>query len=106
QEDAPRFLTRVNRHGTPWMALLFTSGLIQVFLVITMFSDDALTSMLELCSSLSLIPYFLTALYAVQFGIPRWSRGAHGGVEPPRVHPGAFEQDVPLVDDADPDRRG
>lgn len=83
QEDAPRFLTRVNRHGTPWMALLFTSGLIQVFLVVTMFSDDALTSMLELCSSLSLIPYFLTALYAVQFGIPRWSRGAHGGVEPP-----------------------
>lgn len=82
QEDAPRFLTRVNRHGTPWMALLFTSGLIQVFLVITMFSDDALTSMLELCSSLSLIPYFLSALYAVQFGIPRWSRRAHGGVEP------------------------
>lgn len=78
QEDAPRFLTVVNRHGTPWMALLFTSGLIQVFLVITMFSDDALTSMLELCSSLSLIPYFLTALYAVQFGVPRWSRGAHG----------------------------
>ncbi|PYY63223.1 arginine-ornithine antiporter [Curtobacterium sp. MCSS17_011] len=82
QEDAPRFLTRVNRHGTPWMALLFTSGLIQVFLVITMFSDDALTSMLELCSSLSLIPYFLSALYAVQFGIPRWSRRAHGGTEP------------------------
>jgi arginine:ornithine antiporter/lysine permease len=83
QQDAPRFLTRVNRHGTPWMALLFTSGLIQVFLVITMFSDDALTSMLELCSSLSLIPYFLTALYAVQFGVPRWSRSAHGGLEPP-----------------------
>ncbi|MDP4332748.1 basic amino acid/polyamine antiporter [Curtobacterium sp. A7_M15] len=85
QEDAPRFLTVVNRHGTPWMALLFTSGLIQVFLVITMFSDDALTSMLELCSSLSLIPYFLTALYAVQFGIPRWSRSAHGGTAPPGV---------------------
>ncbi|MGN8048493.1 basic amino acid/polyamine antiporter [Curtobacterium sp. 22159] len=82
QEDAPRFLTVVNRHGTPWMALLFTSGLIQVFLVITMFSDDALTSMLELCSSLSLIPYFLTALYAVQFGVPRWSRGAHGDAPP------------------------
>jgi arginine:ornithine antiporter/lysine permease len=82
QEDAPRFLTKVNRHGTPWMALLFTSGLIQVFLIITMFSDDALTSMLELCSSLSLIPYFLSALYAVQFGIPRWSRGAHDEVAP------------------------
>ena len=77
QQDAPRFLTRVNRHGTPWVALTFTSGLIQVFLVITMFSDDALTSMLELCSSLSLIPYFLTALYAVQYGSRRWSARAH-----------------------------
>lgn len=92
QEDAPRFLTRVNRHGTPWMALTFTSGLIQVFLVITMFSEDALTSMLELCSSLSLIPYFLTALYAVQYGIPRWARRAHRDVDPSLVPSGGLSR--------------
>jgi len=45
-----------------------TSILIQVALLITLFSSDAFTFMLKLCSSLSLIPYLLAAAYALKPG--------------------------------------
>jgi arginine:ornithine antiporter / lysine permease len=57
-DDMPRFLRRVNRAGTPIAALIMTTLLIQAFLVLTLTSDDALNFMLDLCTSLALIPYF------------------------------------------------
>jgi arginine:ornithine antiporter/lysine permease len=74
--DAPRFLAKVNARGVSSNALVFTSALIQVFLVVTLFSDDAFTFMLELCSSLSIIPYLLTAGYALKLA---FGRDRHGG---------------------------
>jgi arginine:ornithine antiporter/lysine permease len=68
-DDMPRFLKRENRHGAPVSALLMTSGLITAVLVVTLFSDDAFTFTLKLCSSLSLIPYLLAAAYALQIGV-------------------------------------
>jgi arginine:ornithine antiporter/lysine permease len=38
---------------------------VQVVLVATLFSDDAFTFALSLCSHLSLIPYFLSAAFAL-----------------------------------------
>ena len=38
------------------MALIMTTTLIQIFLVITLTSDDALNFMLDLCTSLALVP--------------------------------------------------
>jgi arginine:ornithine antiporter/lysine permease len=61
--DMPRFLRRLNKAGTPIVALVMTTLLIQVFLLITLTSDDALNFMLDLCTSLALVPYFLTAAY-------------------------------------------
>jgi arginine:ornithine antiporter/lysine permease len=68
-DDMPRFLRRENRHGAPTSALLLTSALITAVLVVTLFSDDAFTFTLKLCSSLSLIPYLLAAAYALQIGV-------------------------------------
>jgi arginine:ornithine antiporter/lysine permease len=65
-DDMPRFLRRENRQDVPTAALLMTSALITAVLVITLFSDDAFTFTLKLCSSLSLIPYLLAAGYALQ----------------------------------------
>jgi arginine:ornithine antiporter/lysine permease len=45
-----------------------TSILIQAALLVTVFSADAFTFMLKLCSSLSLIPYLLAAAYALKLG--------------------------------------
>ncbi|MFJ6676208.1 basic amino acid/polyamine antiporter [Actinosynnema sp. NPDC091369] len=68
-DDMPRFLKRENRQGVPIAALVMTSTLITVVLAVTVFSDDAFTFTLELCSSLSLIPYLLAAGYALRIGV-------------------------------------
>ena len=68
-DDMPRFLGRMNRAGTPIAALIMTSLLIQLFLLVTLTSDDALNFMLDLCTSLALIPYFLSAAYAFKIAL-------------------------------------
>jgi arginine:ornithine antiporter/lysine permease len=69
-EDSPRFLARTSRRGVPVAAMLLTTLLVQALLVVTLFSDDAFTFMLKLCSSLALIPYLLTAGYALKLETP------------------------------------
>lgn len=68
-KDMPRFLARTNAKDVPSTALLMTSGLVQLFLLTTLLSDDAFTFSLKLASSLSLIPYFLAAAYALKLGV-------------------------------------
>lgn len=68
-DDMPRFLRRENSHAVPVAALVMTSALITAVLVVTLFSEDAFTFTLKLCSSLSLIPYLLAAAYALQIGV-------------------------------------
>ncbi len=77
-DDMPRFLKRENRQGVPVAALVMTSTLITAVLVVTLFSDDAFTFTLKLCSSLSLIPYLLAAGYALRIGV----RGESYDTEP------------------------
>lgn len=64
--DMPRILTRENRNKTPAAALLLTNLLIQLFLILTYFSEDAFFMVLKLTSSMVLIPYLLVAAYALQ----------------------------------------
>ena len=66
--DMPSFLTRTSGKNVPVPALIMTSVLIQLALVVTLFSADAFTFTLKLCSSLSLIPYLLAAAYALKLG--------------------------------------
>ncbi|MFH9613427.1 basic amino acid/polyamine antiporter [Streptomyces pratensis] len=65
-DDMPRFLSRSNSADVPVSALLMTTLLSQVVLVITLFSDDAFNFALDLTSSLSLIPFLLAAAFAVK----------------------------------------
>ncbi len=67
-DDMPRFLARTNDKDVPASALVMTSALIQLVLLTTLFSDDAFTFTLKLCSSLSLVPYLLAAAYALKLG--------------------------------------
>ncbi|MEU6999726.1 basic amino acid/polyamine antiporter [Nonomuraea sp. NPDC046570] len=69
-DDMPAFLKRENIHGTPVAALVMTSVLITAVLLTTLFSDDAFTFTLKLCSALSLIPYLLAAGYALKIATP------------------------------------
>jgi len=73
-EDMPRFLRAANAADVPTSALLMTTVLIQVVLVVTMFSEDAFNFALDLTSALSLIPFLLAAGYALKLA---WTRDTY-----------------------------
>jgi arginine:ornithine antiporter/lysine permease len=61
-DDMPRFLRRVNTvTDVPTAALLMSTALVQIMLVVTMFSEDAFNFALDLTSALTLIPFLLFA---------------------------------------------
>ncbi|MER5629151.1 basic amino acid/polyamine antiporter [Streptomyces nitrosporeus] len=85
-DDMPRFLRRATAADVPVPALLMTTALSQVVLVVTLFSDDAFNFALDLTSALTLIPFLLAAAFAVKImrrtgdrTVPDGGRGADGG---------------------------
>jgi arginine:ornithine antiporter / lysine permease len=68
ERDMPSFLARTTGKNVPVPALIMTTILVQLVLVVTLFSEDAFTFTLKLCSSLSLVPYLLAAGYALKLG--------------------------------------
>ncbi|UPK72991.1 basic amino acid/polyamine antiporter [Nocardioidaceae bacterium SCSIO 66511] len=68
-DDFPRFLGRADDNGTPITALVVTSMGVQALVALTLLVDDALNFMLDLCTSLALVPYFLAAAYALRLGL-------------------------------------
>ncbi|MFE2530681.1 basic amino acid/polyamine antiporter [Streptomyces sp. NPDC059371] len=71
-EDMPRFLARSTRADVPVPALLLTTLLTQVVLVVTLFSDDAFNFALDLTSALTLIPFLLAAAFALKIARRRF----------------------------------
>ena len=71
KKDMPAFLARENANQVPSTALLMSSLLVQLVLIATLFSDDAFTFALSLCSHLSLFPYFFAAAYALKLCLTR-----------------------------------
>ncbi|MFH8391827.1 MULTISPECIES: basic amino acid/polyamine antiporter [unclassified Streptomyces] len=71
-EDMPRFLSRSTRADVPVPALLLTTLLTQVVLVVTLFSDDAFNFALDLTSALTLIPFLLAAGFALKIARRRF----------------------------------
>jgi len=65
-DDMPRFLKRSTAADVPVPALVMTTLLSQLVLVVTMFSDDAFNFALDLTSALTLIPFLLAAAFAVR----------------------------------------
>lgn len=70
-QDMPRFLGRQNGAGAPIAALVLTSLLVQILIVVVLISEDGLNFLLDLCTSLGLIPYFLAAAYAFKIALIR-----------------------------------
>lgn len=69
QDDFPEFLGHENAAGTPITALVVTSLAVQGLLALTLFVNDALNFMLDLATSLALLPYLLAAAYALKLGL-------------------------------------
>ncbi|MEU0944181.1 basic amino acid/polyamine antiporter [Streptomyces canus] len=68
-DDMPRFLKRSTAADVPVPALVMSTLLSQLFLVVTLFSDDAFNFALDLTSALTLIPFLLAAAFAVRIGV-------------------------------------
>ncbi|MER6974795.1 basic amino acid/polyamine antiporter [Nocardioides sp. NPDC000445] len=68
-DDMPAFLGHENRNGTPITALVVTSLAVQGLLALTLFVNDALNFMLDLATSLAILPYLLAAAYALKLGL-------------------------------------
>jgi arginine:ornithine antiporter/lysine permease len=69
--DMPRFLGRQNKAQAPILALVMTTLFVQLMIIVVLFVEDALNFMLDLCTSLALIPYLLSAAYALKIAITR-----------------------------------
>ncbi|MFI6277718.1 basic amino acid/polyamine antiporter [Streptomyces sp. NPDC050988] len=68
-DDMPRFLRRATPDDVPVPALVMSTVLVQLVLIITMFSDDAFNFALDLTSALTLIPFLLAAAFALKISL-------------------------------------
>src|SRR4051794_21937743 len=68
-QDLPAFLGKENDRQAPITALVVTSLAVQGLLAVTLVLTDALNFMLDLSTSLALIPYFLASAYALKLGL-------------------------------------
>jgi len=62
----PKFLTAENKKGAPVGALLLTSGVIQVLLIIVYFQSSTYQVLYTLATSAIMIPFVLSALYCLK----------------------------------------
>ncbi|MHC6227144.1 arginine-ornithine antiporter [Pseudomonas sp. X10] len=65
----PEFLRRENANHVPANALWLTNAMVQVFLVITLFSNSTYLSLIYLATSMILVPYLWSAAYAVLLAV-------------------------------------
>ncbi|MEB0040481.1 MULTISPECIES: arginine-ornithine antiporter [unclassified Pseudomonas] len=65
----PAFLKRENANHVPANALWLTNAMVQVFLIITLFSASTYLSLIYLATSMILIPYLWSAAYAVLLAV-------------------------------------
>ncbi len=70
-DDMPRFLRRATADDVPVPALVMTTVLVQIVLIVTYFSEDAFNFALDLTSALTLIPFLLAAGYALKLAVTR-----------------------------------
>ena len=65
----PEFLRRENANHVPANALWLTNAMVQVFLVITLFSASTYLSLIYLATSMILVPYLWSAAYALLLAV-------------------------------------
>jgi arginine:ornithine antiporter / lysine permease len=70
-ELVPKWLGIENKNQVPVAALWLTNILVQVFLISTLFAQEAFNLALEMTSAMTLIPYVLVAGYALKLTLTR-----------------------------------
>ena len=65
----PEFLRKENANQVPVNALWLTNAMVQIFLVITLFSASTYLSLIYLATSMILVPYLWSAAYALLLAV-------------------------------------
>jgi arginine:ornithine antiporter / lysine permease len=77
----PKALAKTNKHGAPIASLIFTMGVVQLFLIITVIWSSGYYAMLSISASMIMFPYFVSALYSVKVtvkGENMWAQESKG----------------------------
>ena len=61
----PTWLSRQNDNGVPANALWLTNGMVQVFLIVTLFSKASYLALISLSTAMILVPYLFSAGYGL-----------------------------------------
>ena len=64
----PAWLGKQNGNAVPANAMWLTSAMVQVFLVLTLVSKASYLALISLSTAMILVPYLLSALYAITLG--------------------------------------
>ncbi len=62
----PQWLARSNSNGVPANALWLTNGMVQIFLLVTLFSKASYLALISLSTAMILVPYLFSALYGLK----------------------------------------
>jgi arginine:ornithine antiporter/lysine permease len=65
----PAFLRKENANNVPVNALWLTNAMVQIFLIITLFSASTYLSLIYLATSMILVPYLWSAAYALLLAV-------------------------------------
>ena len=65
----PEFLRKENANHVPANALWLTNAMVQIFLIITLFSASTYLSLIYLATSMILVPYLWSAAYALLLAV-------------------------------------
>jgi len=65
----PAFLRKENANHAPTNALWLTNAMVQIFLIITLFSASTYLSLIYLATSMILVPYLWSAAYALLLAV-------------------------------------
>ncbi|PHV09703.1 arginine-ornithine antiporter [Chitinimonas sp. BJB300] len=61
----PRWLTKQNAKGVPANAMWLTNGMVQIFLIVTLFSKASYLALISLSTAMILVPYLFSAAYSL-----------------------------------------
>lgn len=75
----PKFLGAENKNKAPVNAMWLTSGLTQLFFILSYFYNQGYLALLLLATSMILIPYFLSGLYALKVALTKDGYSANEG---------------------------
>jgi len=85
----PRLFGGENERGSPAASLWITNALVQIFLIVTLFSQSTYTALFYTASTAILVPYVFSGAYALKLALtgerdtderPRWRRILGGAI--------------------------